>query len=152
MSSALVALSFVAGIWSDLESTTSAGGELLLEKRGLSLLIKKSSLEEISTKWVLEKALTLLDLRGGAFVLVLVDVFDKSLSDEIVFAVEDVEEFSKVPLLDEDLNAETAIVLETDERRNKMDLICSGKFVFYVIWTGFGKRWVCDKREETDSF
>lgn len=87
-------------------------------------MIKKSSLEEISTKWVLEKALTLLDLRGGAFVLVLVDVFDKSLSDEIVFAVEDVEEFSKVPLLDEDLNAETAIVLETDERRNKMDLIC----------------------------
>lgn len=71
--------------------------------------------------------------------LVLVYFFDKSLSDEVVFAVEDVEELSKVPLLDEDLNAETAIVLEICERRKKQDLICSGEFVFYVIRTGFGK-------------
>ena len=79
-----------------------SGGDLL-QKRGLSLLFKKS--EEIFSVElvVLEKALTLLDLRIGAF---FGELSLLSFPTVIALVVECVIGF---PLLDEDLKAATAI-------------------------------------------
>lgn len=77
----------------------------MVQNRGLSLLLRKSSeVEDETSNWVLEKALTLLDLRSGAF---LGELSVDCRTDACPVEEEEVD--AKLVLLEEDLKAETAI-------------------------------------------
>lgn len=80
----------------------------MVQNRGLSLLLRKSSeVEDETSNGVLEKALTLLDLLSGAF---LGELSVDCRTD--AFPVDEDEEVdAKLVLLEEDLKAETAIFL-----------------------------------------
>lgn len=93
-----------------LDSNSSGGDGLELQNKGLSLLFENSSMfdaavdDDFSLE-VLDRALTLLDLRGGIFFPNSSVLF--SFLEEMV-----VEEAPKFPLFEVDLKAETAIFLQ----------------------------------------
>lgn len=78
-------------------SSSSSSSFWLLSKRGLSLLMQNWEKSELE---VLEKALTLLDLRGGGAVVAV--LLEEDEDDGVVAVLEFVVGF---PLLKEDSNA-----------------------------------------------
>lgn len=98
-----------------------SGGEELAQKRGLSLLLRKSSAVEAS-ELALEKALTLLDLRMAVWLF----LDERSGFGLPLLVVEEEEGFVRLFFLEEDLKAETAMDLDfglsiqnSDFRRQK---------------------------------